>query len=191
MCSVSAFLCARILAPAPPDRRRAAVGGFTLLEVLLALAIIALIATVLIGGSATLLSDRALTPSDVFWKTVQECRKTALKNGKDVRLSFEAKEKKFVLSDAAGLDQATREFPIPSPGDDLTLTFLTTQKGASMMLIGGVAVETQTLSSVTFYSDGTCTPFRTQIQRNSGVTVLSIDPWTCAAVLTPADPNAP
>lgn len=165
-------------------------GGFTLLEVLLALAIIALIATVLIGGSATLLSDRALTPSDVFWKTVQECRKTALKNGKDVRLSFDAKEKKIVLSDAAGLDQATREFLIPAPGDDLTLTFLTTQKGASMMLLGGVAVETQTLPAVTFYSDGTCTPFRAQIQRNGGVTTLAIDPWTCAAVLTPADPNA-
>ena len=60
-----------------------------------------------------------------------------------------------------------------------------------MILLGGVAVETQTLPFVTFYSDGTCTPFRAQIQRNGGVTALAIDPWTCAAVLAPADPNAP
>lgn len=164
--------------------------GFTLLEVLLALAIIALIGSVLVGGSASLLNDRALTPTDVFWKTVQECRKSALKTGKDVRLAFEPKEKKFILSDAAGRDPGTQEFPIPAPGDDLVLTFLTTQKGASMILLGGVAVETQTLPFVTFYADGTCTPFRAQIQRNGGVTALAIDPWTCAAVLTPTDPNA-
>lgn len=170
--------------------RRAAHRGFTLLEVLLALAIIALIASVLIGGSASLLSDRAVTPTDVFWKTVQECRKAALKTGKDVRLAFDPKDKKFLVSDASGRESGTQEYPIPSPGDDLVLTFLTTQKGASMILLGGVAVETQTLPFVTFYSDGTCTPFRAQIQRNSGVTALAIDPWTCAAVLTSADPNA-
>ena len=177
--------------PSRASLRRAARCGFTLLEVLLALAIIALIASVLIGGSASLLGDRAVTPTDVFWKTVQECRKTALKTGKDVRLAFEPKDKKFLVSDASGRESGTQEYPIPSPGDDLVLTFLTTQKGASMILLGGVAVETQTLPFVTFYSDGTCTPFRAQIQRNGGVTALAIDPWTCAAVLAPADPNAP
>lgn len=177
------------LRSAPPANR--ATRGFTLLEILLALAIIALLASVLIGGSATLLNDRSVTPTEVFWKTVQECRKTALKTGQDVRLSFEPKEKKFILSDAAGIDSATQEFPIPPPNDDLSFTFLTTQKGASMILLGGVAVETQTVTYVTFYSDGTCSPFRGQIQRNGGVTALGIDPWTCAAVLTPADPNAP
>ncbi len=165
--------------------------GFTLLEILLALAIIALLGSVLIGGSAALLNDRTATPTEVFWKTVQACRKTALKTGQDVRLGFEPKEKKFILSDASGIDATIQEFPIPPPNDDLVFTFLTTQKGASMILLGGVAVETQTVLFVTFYSDGTCSPFRGQIQKNGAVTTLGIDPWTCAAVLTPADPNAP
>lgn len=171
--------------------RRAPRAAFTLLEILLALAIIALLASVLIGGSASLLNSRAVTPSEVFWKTVQECRKAALKSGKDIRLAYDAKEKKFLLSDATGLDPTTREFPIPDLGDDFTLTFLTTQKGASMILLGGVGVETQTLPFVTFYSDGTCTPFRAQIQKGGSVQALGIDPWTCAAVLSPVDPNAP
>jgi len=170
---------------------RRARSGFTLLEILLALAIIALLASVLIGGGASLLSTRAVTPREVFWKTVQECRKAALKSGTDIRLAFDEKEKKFLVSAASGLDPGVKEFPIPEPGDDLTLTFLTTQKGASMILLGGVAVETQTLPFVTFYSDGTCTPFRAQFQKSGAVEALAIDPWTCAAVLTPADPNAP
>jgi len=173
------------------DSSRCARRGFTLLEVLLALAIIALLASVLIGGSATLLNDRVVTPSEVFWKTVQECRKTALKTGRDVRLAFDPKENKFLVSDAAGIESGAREFPLAAVGDDLVFTFLTTQKGASMILLGGVAVETQTLPFVTFYSDGTCTPFRAQIQRTTGVNTLAIDPWTCAAVLTPSDPNVP
>lgn len=163
-----------------------------MLEILLALAIIGLLSAVLIGGSSAMLNTRAVTPSDVFWKTVQECRKSALKNARDVRLAFDAKEKKFLISDASGIDAAVREIPIPAAGDDLTLTFLTTQKGGSTILIGGTLIETATVSSVTFYSDGTCTPFRAQIQKSGGdPTILSIDPWTCAAVLKPNDPNAP
>lgn len=162
-----------------------------MLEILLAMLIIALLGTVIIGGSAALLKSRPVTPSEVFWKAVQEGRKLALKGGKDVRFTFDAKEKKFVLTDAIGADAGAREFPIPGAADDLSVTFLTTQKGASMILIGGVAVETQKIDAVTFYSDGTCTPFRLQIQKGGDVSVLGIDPWTCAAVLPPGDPNAP
>lgn len=161
-----------------------------MLEVLLALGLIALLGGVLIGGGSNLLADKPQSAEDVFWKTVQECRKQALKEGKDVRLGFDQKDKKFVVSDAAGVDAGTKDFPITA-ATDLTVTFLTTQKGASMMLIGGVAVETQTLPSVTFYADGTCMPFRLQIQQGASAQALAIDPWTCAPVLVAKDPNAP
>jgi hypothetical protein len=53
-----------------------------------------------------------------------------------------------------------------------------------------VLMESQAIPSVTFFSDGTCTPFRVQFVRGTGTSVLSIDPWTCAPVLKPNDPNA-
>lgn len=158
-----------------------------MLEVLLSLAIIALLMTVLIGGSAALLKSRAVTPSEVFWNAVQECRKAALRSGKEVRLTYATKEKKFVISDETATP--LQEIPVPAAGEDLTITFLTTQKGASAILIGGVLIETATLPAATFYSDGTCTAFRLQIQRGPELSTLNIDPWTCAAVLTPTDPN--
>jgi len=161
-----------------------------MLEVLLALALIALLGGVLIGGGSNLLADKPQSADDVFWQAVQASRKQALKDGKDVRLGFDAKEKKFVLSDAASSGAAIKDFAIPA-ANDLAITFLTTQKGASMILLGGVAVETQTLPAVTFYADGTCTAFRLQIQQGSSTRTHAIDPWTCAQVLVAKDPNAP
>jgi hypothetical protein len=57
-------------------------------------------------------------------------------------------------------------------------------------LVGGVALESNPTTHVTFYSDGTCSPFRAQFTRPGAASIQSIDPWTCAPVLTPPDPYA-
>ena len=177
--------------------------AFTLLEILLTIAIIAILASVLIGGSARLLNEQPVSVDDVFWKAVREARKTALKSEHDIRLRFDKEKKQFLIIDGMApttlaADGFTREevplktFPVRSePSSDLTVDFLgPATKGGSLILIGGLAVESTPVQHVTFYSDGTCTPFRLQVMRNGGVHVLSIDPWTCAPVLAPPDPNA-
>jgi prepilin-type N-terminal cleavage/methylation domain-containing protein len=178
------------------DARRA----FTILEVLLTIALIALLAGSLVGGAAHLLSDKPVTADEVFWKAVQEARKAALKSEKEVRLRFDGKAKQFVLIDGfapstLGADGFTKEetvikqIPVPPPGsDDLTIEFLGSGKGGPLILIGGMAVESQPISYVTFYPDGTCTAFRAQVVRHGGTHTLAVDPWTCAAILP--DPNA-
>ncbi|MBI5769865.1 MAG: prepilin-type N-terminal cleavage/methylation domain-containing protein [Verrucomicrobia bacterium] len=180
--------------------------GFTLLEILLAIAIIALIGTVLIGGGANLLAEKPATVDEVFDKAVQEARKLALKSGQDVRLAFkrDLDSRRFTLIDSAAPSVAVdafaavpdpnagvlAEFPVPNAGD-LEVTFLSTQKGGNMILVGGVAVETTTVPYATFYPDGTCSPFRAQFMRNGATHITAIDPWTCARMLKPVDPNAP
>ena len=165
--------------------------AFTVLELLLALAIIALLGTVLIGGSARLLNDRPVSADEVFWKAVQRARKSALKTGNEVRFTFlddRDKGKAFVVHDGV----ASQEFPlVAATSSDLAVTFLVAQKGGNAVLVAGTLVETQTVSFVAFYADGTCTAFRAQFQRGAGVHTLAIDPWTCAPILTPPDPNAP
>ncbi len=174
--------------PFGPTRRRSR--GFTLLEILLVLAIMGLIASVLVGGAARLLTDRPVSPEEIFWKAVQEARKMALKNNDDVGLQFvsddASKSKAFVVTDG----NETKQFPVPA-ADNLEINFLAAQPtGGNMIMVAGTVLETQKVA-VTFYPDGTCTAFRTQFFRNGDAHIVSIDPWTCAPVLTPADPNNP
>lgn len=179
--------------------RKTAVRAFTLLEVLLALAIIALLGGVLIAGGAHLLSEKPATPRDVFWKAVQEARKAALRAEHDMRLKYDKEKKQFLILDGlaptrVAADGFTREevplkqFPIaPALAGDLEVTFLPAGKAGPSILIGGVLIESQPVPFVTFYSDGTCTAFRAQFMRSGAASTVSIDPWTCAPVLTPAD----
>ena len=158
-------------------------GGFTLIEILLVLALIGLLGWIFIGASEAMLSGKSSTPDDQFWKACASARKEALEEGKSVLLSYDTKAKGFVLNDGE------RPVTIPVTGpDDLVIDFHSTQTtSGSLVLVGGTLVETQPLASVTFYSDGTCTPFRAQVRVDAGAHILSIDPWTCAPVLNASD----
>jgi general secretion pathway protein H len=182
---------------------RTAGRGFTLLEVLLTVAIIGLIATVLIGSSARLISDEPVSAHEVFWKAVQEARKAALKSEHDIRLKFDKEQKRFVIVDGVAppvlaADGFTKEetplkvFPVPpAVASDLTVDFLAAGKSGGLIVVGGVVLESQPVPFVTFYSDGTCSAFRAQFFRNGDAHILAVDPWTCAPMLKPSDQNAP
>jgi general secretion pathway protein H len=158
-------------------------GGFTLIEILLVLALIALLGTIFIGGSSALLADKAPSPDAQFWKACSEARGEALEEGKSVVFSFDGKTRSFMLNDG----QATKELPLTG-ADETTIDFHPVQSdSSSSVLIGGTLVETEALASVTFYNDGTCTPFRAQVRSKAGAHMLSIDPWTCAPVLAKTD----
>jgi len=166
--------------------KRPAQAAFTLLEILLAIALVALIATALIAGSVSLLKDKALSADDVFWQATSQARKAALQGGSDVRLSFDDDKKAFVLDD--GL--TPRSLPVPGAPKDLGVDFIAAQSnGADMVLIGGTLVDSQPMSAVEFYSDGTCSPFRVQIRTTGAAHILAVDPWTCAAMLKPLPPT--
>lgn len=159
--------------------------GFTLLEMLLTLALIALLAGALIGGSSALLAEKPPSADDVFWSTVRTARKTALDTEHDLNLRYDEKTKAFQLTPPEGTVQT---FPLSAagPGADLIVEFLAAQKTGGSILLGGTVVETEPLSGgVTFYADGTCSPFRLQIRVNGGAHIIAIDPWTCSPVLTP------
>jgi general secretion pathway protein H len=156
--------------------------GFTLLEILLALALIALLATVFVGASSALLSDKPRSLDDQFWKLCATARQSALESQRDLLVGFDGKTRSFVLNDGG----AIRTIPVTGP-PDLVVEFFPADRDASTMLIGGMVVQTSPIPNVTFYADGTCTPFRVQLRTSGGAHVLDLDPWTCAPVLPPVD----
>jgi general secretion pathway protein H len=167
--------------------------GFTMLEILLVLMLLALLGTVLISGAARWVDAPPAAPEDVFWLSVQEARKAALKAEHDIRLKFDREKKRFMLLDGLApttigpdgrlLETPLKEFPVPNAPNDLEMDFLAPMKGGNAILVRGVLLESQPVPFVTFYADGTCSPFRLQIFRPGGASTLSVDPWTCAPVL--------
>jgi hypothetical protein len=177
----------------PPGawRPKRATAAFTVLEILLSIAILGLVAGVLIGGSAALLSTKPVSVDEVFWAAVQEARKDALNHDREVRLRYYSDRDRgtgFEVVDGSEV----QPFPIhPSVAtSDLLVDFVVPQKGGNTIMIAGVVLETAKIPHATFYPDGTCTPFRMQVGRTTGSYTVSVDPWTCAPVLH-VDPNAP
>lgn len=152
----------------------------------MALAVVALLSSVLIGGSAKLLQDKPISTDQVFWKACSEARKAALESRREVQLGFaEDRERgrRFTVTDGADV----REFPVQTPGD-VGVNFLSAQSVAgTAVILAGQVIDTQALPGVTFYPDGTCTAFRVQLRVGVSAHILSIDPWTCAPVLPSKD----
>jgi prepilin-type N-terminal cleavage/methylation domain-containing protein len=172
--------------------RPARAAAFTLLEVLLTMAIIGLLAAVLIGGSAQLLSNKPITVREVFWQAVQEARKCALRHEREVYLKYvddREKGKAFNVIDGP----ETKAFPLPPTAitNDLMVDLLANQSGGHLQIFAGVVSEASSVKYVTFYPDGTCQSFRLQVMRSGAVSTYGVDQWTCAPILPPTDPNAP
>ena len=157
-----------------PQDRRGSSRAFTLLEIMVVIALIGLLTGVLVTGSVTLLRDRPVTGEEQLRSVLTKVRRQATGHLVEVRLSFDAKKKQFVASSAEGL----RIIPVEVPGE-FSVQFVPAAKGNSI-LIGGDILETGSLSFITFYSDGTCSPFRAQLRTGGPARVMNFDPWTCA-----------
>jgi len=152
-------------------------GGFTLLEVVIVLALIGLLTALVAGGSVALLREKPVTGEEVLRSVISKVRRDAVTHLRDIRLSYDEKNKVFHESWVDGEKQLAVDIK-----GELKLDFLSTGKGSSMLL-GGDVVETETIPFVTFYSDGCCSPFRVQLRTGGPARQVSIDPWTCAEIL--------
>lgn len=146
--------------------------GFTLLEIVVVLALIALVSALLIGGSGALL--RSVGREDVentALSAMASARHGAVLAGRTLELRVDDKTR--VLDWGVG--------HVTLAGED-TVRLLPPLK-ISSVLIGG-RLQEEPVARVRFYADGTCDPFRLEIVRGPTSHLLLIDPWTCT-VLAP------
>ena len=165
----------------PLDGRRAQspARGFTLIEVLLVLALLALFSALFIPGVNSILRQiNERGPEQSLAETIIAARGAALESGRTVTLTYDD-EKRTLRADNPSVSDLVIE-----AGHQLTL--LPPTAGA-VILLGGQAVETGELRRIRFFADGTCDPFRVRLQQGKEATrVWTADPWTCA--LSPEAP---
>jgi prepilin-type N-terminal cleavage/methylation domain-containing protein len=93
--------------------------AFTLLEILLAVALLGIMSAALVSIAPRLADARPQTPSEIFWEAARAARRSALTSDSEVRLSYDPKEREFVLEGGEG----GKKFRVPETRD-LTIDFL-------------------------------------------------------------------
>lgn len=139
-------------------------GAFTLLEILVVLALLGLMSGVLIGGTARWLDARDSDVEGATLRAIAQARERAIQSGQPVALAAAS-----VWHSKAKATTQRRE-----------VQFLPPEMGATT-LVGGRLRE-EALPAVNFYPDGTCDPFRVQLGDAEPRRLLVIDPWTCVVV---------
>jgi type II secretion system protein H len=158
-------------AATPPPACR----GFTLVEVLLVLALMALLASLLVPGVNSMLramDERA--PDQLAAEAVLAARAAALESGRTVELRYDKDGRSF----AWGLPEA-RSAALPA---GTTVELLPVEAGGAVLLGGELTEVAPPLRRVRFFPDGTCDPFRLRLRTGEAAAprVLVADPWTCA-----------
>lgn len=154
-------------------RERTRRGGFTLLEVLLALGLATLVAGLWVAGAAGMLrTGQAGDPEDALLALLQRARREAVTRGEAIDILPLDDDRTFVWGPGAG---ETAELPeLPE-----VRVRLVEPDGSGLALLGGVP-EARPLARYRIHPDGTGDPARLEIQRNGRVRLVDLDPLTCS-----------
>lgn len=154
-----------------PSRASGGRAGFTLLEVLLVLALFAIFGALFVGGAANLLNtSRQTSPEDALLAMFQTVRREAVATGRAIQITAVENGAAYVWGEGGQMVLPVRP--------EVSVRIIKPQLDQAV-LIGGL-IEENPLDRMWFYPDGTCDPVRVQIQRGRIRRVESIDPWTCS-----------
>jgi type IV fimbrial biogenesis protein FimT/type IV fimbrial biogenesis protein FimU len=151
--------------------------AFTLVEMMLVLALMALVATVTITGTRALSESSAEGDAEsAVQNAISSARRAAVTTGHSVFLKASDKDLSWDGGSVALPPGETKVLLLPAQRDALSL-------------IGGQAIE-EPIKQVQFFPDGTCDAFRVEFRRKQGSKIMAFDPWTAAPLEAGDRPNS-
>ncbi len=155
-------------------------GGFTLLEVLIALGLCAIVSGLWVAGAAGMMRGAAREePEDLLLDQVQRLRRMAVERGAPVELRLLDEGDRLAWGDAP-------DATLVLPNTEERRARLVGPETEGLVLLGGVA-QAAPLARLVFHPDGTMDRARLETLRNGRVAFLELDPLTCAPL--PAAPS--
>lgn len=173
-------------APTTPARARdrAARAGFTLLELMLVIALMA------VAGSMFLVSLESLgksSPEDefesAFWRASALAREHAVAARRTVELRWDEEARAFALEGGG----APAQVPVPTNADAknrrYSATFTEEVAANDYILVRGALITRRPTPAVRFFPDGSCQAFAVEFSLGDAKRQVLVDPWTGAEML--------
>lgn len=180
----------RIAAPASPrPRQLRRAGGFTLLEMMLVVALIGMFTAALVLNIESMVRQSAASVVEgAFWEAARTARTDALLQRRTETVRFDERSGAFIVQSPAG----QRRFEIDrkdwKSNLRLEVAFKKRLASSQFTLVRGELVDLREIPSIQFFQDGTCTPFVLELVVGDATRRIEIDPWTGAELLP--DDNA-
>ena len=159
----------------PESRARS---GFTLIEVILTIALISLLSTMFVLNIQSLFRRTELqTMESQYWKAVESARSHSVFNQRAYYLRWDEKGRSFVVESG----EEKKRFDVEGEAlDELEIEVLFEEIAPenSYVLIRGELVAKREIAQVGFFPDGTCSPYTVSMKIGDYESFFKMDPWT-------------
>ncbi len=160
-------------------------GGFTLIEIMLTIALLGLLTSVFVLNISSMLRDTEIRSlENEYWRAVDAARSNSVYQQKPYTLEWLPEEATFVVSSSG----ETERFELDTSdfgGAEVGALFEEIAPENSYVLIRGELVAKREVARVVFYPDGTCTPYTVELRVGDYVNRFQMDPWTGAQLVAP------
>lgn len=165
--------------------------AFTLFELMLTMALIALLSSLFIWNIQSLLKQGELEGlQNELWSAVEKAKQSAVFSRVPHRVRFDPENQAFMVS----ADDQEVPFKVDTSGlgegVEIEVIFKLMLPRDGYRLIRGELVTHKEIETITFYPDGTCTPFTVDLKIAEYESSYQIDPWTSSQMTKPEEEDA-
>ena len=122
-----------------------------------------------------------------LWASIGQARQDAVFSRNPVVMRYDAENQAFVLVSGAVETPFAIDTSGLGEGVEIRVVFKEMLPSDGYRLVRGELVTEREIETVTFFPDGTCSPFSVDLQIADYVSSIQMDPWTGSQLTRPED----